>query len=133
MAPILFYDGSCGLCHGAVRFVLKRDKGGVFRFAPLQGGTFQELVPEACRAALPDSLVLREPGGRLLMRSSAVAALLRRLGGLWRLAGALLWIVPRPLRDFGYDRVAMVRHRLFKKPEGVCPVVPQPLRSRFLP
>ena len=133
MAHILFYDGGCGLCHGAVRFVLKRDQKAVFRFAPLQGEAFHELVPEAARLALPDSLVLREPEGRLLMRSSAIIALLRRLGGLWRLLGALLWIVPRPLRDFGYDLVAKVRHRLFKTPEGVCPIVPQPLRDRFLP
>ena len=37
MAPErLFYDGTCALCHGAVRFVLARDRdGSAFRFAPL--------------------------------------------------------------------------------------------------
>ena len=133
MATILFYDGGCGLCHGAVRFALKRDRAGVFRFAPLQGGTFLELVTEVDRAALPDSLVLREPDGRLLTRSAAVVALLQRLGGVWRAMSALLRIVPRPLRDFGYDLVAKTRHRLFKKPEGACPIVPKDLRERFLP
>jgi predicted DCC family thiol-disulfide oxidoreductase YuxK len=130
--PILFYDGGCRLCHGAVRFTLKRDKAGVFRFAPLQGETFLAQVPEAARTSLPDSLVLRELDGRILTRSSAVIGMLRRLGGVWRAVGAMLWILPRPLRDFGYDLVAKVRHRLFKKPEDLCPVVPQPLRDRFL-
>ena len=119
MNPILFYDGTCGLCHGAVLFVLKRDKAGRFRFAPLQGETLAELTPEDVRVALPDSLVLREPDGRLFTRSSAV--------------GALLWIIPRPLRNLGYDLVAKVRHRFFKEPEGACPLVPLELRSRFLP
>jgi len=132
MNPVLFYDGDCGLCHGAVLFVLKRDRAGVFRFAPLQGETLIEQVPEEARAALPDSLVLREPDGRLLTRSSAVVGMLNRLGPLWRAAAALLWIIPRPLRDLGYDLVAKVRHRLFKKPEGACPIVPKDLRGRFL-
>lgn len=132
MNPILFYDGGCGLCHGAVLFVLKRDREAVFRFAPLEGEAFAAEVPEALRAALPDSLALKEPDGRLLTRSSAVVALLRRLGGVWRLAGGLLWLIPRPLRNLGYDLVAKIRHRLFKKPEGACPLVPLELRARFL-
>ena len=38
---ILFYDGSCGLCHRAVRFILAEDRSGTaFRFAPLGGETF---------------------------------------------------------------------------------------------
>ena len=133
MNPILFYDGTCGLCHGAVLFVLKRDKAGRFRFAPLQGETLQELVADGTRAALPDSLVLREPDGRLFTRSSAVVAMLKRLGPFWRVLGALLWIVPRPLRNLGYDGIAKVRHRLFKKPDDACPLVPRELRGRFLP
>ena len=132
MNPILFYDGGCGLCHGAVLFVLKRDREGRFRFAPLQGETLAEQVPAALRTALPDSLVLKEPDGRVLTRSSAIVAMLRHLGGVWSITGALLWIIPRPLRNLGYDLVAKVRHRLFKKPEGACPLVPQELRGRFL-
>lgn len=132
MKPILFYDGGCGLCHRAVLFTLKRDGAGVFRFAPLQGETLAELVPEAARAALPDSLVLREPDGRLRTRSSAVVGMLKRLGFFWKVLGALLWLVPRPLRDYGYDLVAKVRHRFFDKPAGACPVVPKALRDRFL-
>lgn len=132
MNPILFYDGGCGLCHGAVLFVLKRDKDAVFRFAPLGGETFAAEVPDAARALLPDSLVLKEVDGRVLTRSSAVVVMLRHLGGFWRVVGDLLWILPRPLRNLGYDLVAKVRHRLFKQPEGACPLVPKELRGRFL-
>ena len=133
MNPILFYDGACGLCHGAVRFVVKRDTTGLFRFAPLQGETLQRLVSAEVRAVLPDSLVLRQEDGTLLIRSSAVIAMLKRLPGPWPAMGFLLGILPRFLRDFGYDGVAKVRHRLFKKPGGACPLVPPELRDRFLP
>src|SRR5208282_2040504 len=33
---VILYDGVCGLCNRGVRFVLKRDRKGVFRFASLQ-------------------------------------------------------------------------------------------------
>lgn len=133
MRPILFYDGDCGLCHRAVLFTLKRDRQGLLAFAPLRGETVTTLVDEAARTSLPDSLVLREPEGVLRVKSAAVVALLKRLGFFWRLLGAALWIIPRPVRDFGYDLVAKVRHRLFAKPAGACPIVPKGLRDRFLP
>jgi predicted DCC family thiol-disulfide oxidoreductase YuxK len=131
---ILFYDGGCGLCHRAVRFVLAFDRDGrAFRFAPLGGATFLERVPEAERSGLPDSLVLRTEEGALLTRSAAVLHVLRRLGGFFRLLAALGGIVPGVLRDALYDFVARVRFRLFARPDDVCPLVPRDQRARFLP
>lgn len=130
---LLFYDGGCGLCHRAVRFVLWADpEGRAFRFAPLGGETFQALVPAAERERLPDSLVVRTAGGALLTRSTGALHAMRRLGGVWRAMAVLLAIVPRPIRDLVYDFIARVRLRLFAKPTDACPFVPPPLRSRFL-
>jgi len=130
---ILFYDGHCGLCHRAVRFVLAQDKlAGRFYFAPLGGEAFRALVPEWERAGLPDSLVLRTAQGALLVRSAAVLEILDRLGGLWRVVSFVARLVPAALRDALYDWVARVRYRLFARPPGTCPVVPAHLRSRFL-
>mgnify|MGYP001381482332 CR=1 FL=1 len=36
--PIVLYDGVCGFCNRSVQFTLRRDPGGIFRFAPLQSG-----------------------------------------------------------------------------------------------
>jgi predicted DCC family thiol-disulfide oxidoreductase YuxK len=128
----IFYDGGCGLCHRFVRFLLAEDPDGrAFRFAPLQGAAFHAAVPEARRAALPDSIVLRAGNGALLVRSSAVVHALDRLGGLWRLGGRLAVLLPRRLRDGAYDLVAKLRHRLFRRPEASCPLVPESLRRRF--
>ncbi len=130
---VLFYDGYCGLCHRAVRFVLARDPAGDrFCFAPLGGELFRALVGESERAGLPDSLVLRAVGGALLPRSAAVLHILRRLGGLWAIAAFLARLVPAAVWDTLYDSIARVRYRLFARPPGTCPVVPAHLRSRFL-
>jgi predicted DCC family thiol-disulfide oxidoreductase YuxK len=128
----LFYDGSCALCHGAVRFVLARDpEGRAFRFAPLDSDAFRSAAPEAVRAALPDSFVVETSDGRLLTRSTAVLHLLDRLGGPWRVLGRAARIVPRALRDALYDCVARVRYRVFGRETEACPVIPKQLRSRF--
>ena len=130
--PIVFYDGHCGLCHRWVKFVVPRDPAGRFRFAPLQGDTVAELLDEPTRAALPDSIVLRDPDGVLRYKSEAVLAILRGLGGGWWALAELMGVIPWPIRDLGYDMVARVRHRVFKRPEEACPLMPAELRDRFL-
>ena len=128
----LFYDGHCALCHGAVRFVLNHDRSvSATRFAPLQGELFKELVPEAQRASMPDSLVVLTADGALLTRSEAVLHILRRTGGLWRVIAGVGRIVPAPLRDAAYDGVAKIRYRVFGKRDDACPVIPASSRSRF--
>jgi predicted DCC family thiol-disulfide oxidoreductase YuxK len=129
----MFYDGTCGLCHRAVRFVLAEDRHGVFTLAPLQSPAFERLVSVEERADLPDTIVVRSRGGRLLVRSRAVLAIGMALGGLWRLAGLLLTAVPPPLADQVYDFVASVRGRFFAPPDAPCPIVPLRLRDRFTP
>jgi predicted DCC family thiol-disulfide oxidoreductase YuxK len=129
---MVFYDGRCGLCHRAVRFVLAEDRGGgAVRFAPLDGGTFRARVPEARRASLPDSLVVATGGSSLLVRSSAVRHIMERLGGVWRVLAVLAGLLPGRLLDLVYDGVAAVRKRLFAAPPSACPIAPGHLRERF--
>lgn len=129
---MVFYDGACGLCHRTVRFAIARDRDGRhFRFAALGGEAFRRLVPEALRPGLPDSIVILTPGGALLVRSAAVIHILERIGGSWRLMGKLLALVPQGIRDLGYDGIARLRHRLFRRPPDACPVTPPELRARF--
>lgn len=125
----LYYDGTCGLCHRWVLFLLRHDPdGGRFRYAPLGG--------DAWRAAhipgdVPDSLVLQAADGRVLFRSAAVLEILERLGGGWRTLGRVAGLLPRWLLDLGYDGIARVRRHLFVRPPGACPILPAELRARF--
>jgi predicted DCC family thiol-disulfide oxidoreductase YuxK len=130
----LFYDGHCGLCHRSVKFVLKRDRRGqAFRFAPLQGPTFEARVPAERRTGLPDSIVVLTRDGSSLVRSDAFLHILRRLGGGWAVLASVLGVIPRGLRDLVYDFVARIRYRVFGRRDDLCPIVPAELRARFDP
>jgi predicted DCC family thiol-disulfide oxidoreductase YuxK len=128
----LFYDGTCALCHGAVRFALAEDRtGGGLRFAPLQGEAFKERIPEGIRDMLPDSLAVLTIRGVALLKSAAVLHLLAKMGGLWRVLAGIARPVPAPIRDAAYDGVARIRYRVFGKRNDLCPIVPAAFRSRF--
>lgn len=131
--PVVFFDGGCGLCHRAVRLLLRVDRERCLSFAPLGGETFAALVPARERAALPDSLVLRTDDGRLLLRSQAVVGALRIAGGAGAWLAFAAKVLPRALADRLYDALARRRHRLFGRTVEACPVTPGPLRKLFLP
>ena len=127
----IFFDGNCGLCHGLVRFVLKEDRSAQpFSFAPLQGDFVRSVVAEEVRNKFPDSVVVLD-GNNVLVRSAAVIYVMKRLGGLWFLAAALLNFVPRTLRGFGYDCIAPFRKNMFATKKEMCPLVAEPWRSRL--
>lgn len=131
---MIFYDGVCGLCDRTVRFVLRRDDAGRFRFAPLQSDYAAVVLARHGRDAgdLDSVSLLLDPGGpgeRLLAKSDAVLAILDGLGGAWRLAALARWL-PRAWRDAAYDALARRRYRWFGRFEQ-CPIPSPPLRARL--
>jgi predicted DCC family thiol-disulfide oxidoreductase YuxK len=128
--PIILFDGLCNLCHGAVRFVIERDRVAEFSFAPFDSATGRRLLEEAFGDAVPsDSVVLFEDG-KAHVRSEAAIRILQRLGVSGPLF-KLLRIVPRSLRDGVYDLVARNRYRWFGKKQS-CPMPDDGTRDRFL-
>ena len=129
--PVLLYDGQCALCDGSVRAVLAADRGARFRFAALGSAAAAErLAAVPAPAGAADSVVLLA-GGRAWLRSSAVVRALFALGFPWSWLGALVWLVPRPLRDALYDAVAARRSRWFGRLER-CRLPSPAERARFL-
>ena len=128
---VVYYDGSCGLCHRTVRFLLAEDREAIFHYAPLESARFANEVASVEAGELPDSIVLRAPDGQLRVRSAAMIEIGDQLGGIWRALALASRAVPRGLRDAFYDQIAAIRHRLFRRPEGACPVLPPDLRERF--
>jgi predicted DCC family thiol-disulfide oxidoreductase YuxK len=124
MPETIYYDGHCGLCHGFVKFVLKRDADEKYHFAPLDTLTAEE------RFGLPDSIVVRTAQG-VLVKSDAALHVLEGLGGFWAFVATCCRTFPRFMRDFVYDFVARVRYRVFGMRVDVCPIVPRELRKRF--
>ncbi|MGQ0635045.1 MAG: thiol-disulfide oxidoreductase DCC family protein [Planctomycetaceae bacterium] len=126
---IVFFDGVCGLCNYWVDFVLTRDRQARFRFSPLQGELARERLHIRPEEPL-NSIVLVDSSG-ICRKSAAVARILRGLPGPWPIAGWLLWVIPRPLRDLGYDFVARNRYRWFGQKEA-CRLPSPAERERFV-
>lgn len=107
---IILFDGDCAYCNGWVKWITKRDAGQHFSFVPLGSEQGLSLRQEHGVPASVDSIVLVQEG-HAFTRSDAAWRVLDRLPGD-RLWGALLRLVPRPFRNWGYDLVARNRHRL---------------------
>jgi predicted DCC family thiol-disulfide oxidoreductase YuxK len=132
---IIFYDGVCALCNRLNPFVLRQDRRGVFRFAPLQFDVARHaLAKYEISAGDPEMLVVLvdpdRPSERLLVGAGAVFYVLGQLGGVWK-AISLLRVLPAPLLDFGYRLTARNRYRLMGR-YASCPL-PQPeWQDRFI-
>lgn len=129
-APILFFDGTCGFCTRSVQWVLRHDRQSALRFAPLQGQTYAALTIPGKPTDMSSLVLLRD--GRLFTRSSATVRMLRLLGGIWPLIGALLWLIPKPIRDWGYRILARNRYKIAGRADACA--LPTPDQSaRMLP
>lgn len=129
--PVIVFDGVCVLCNGWVRFLLRRDGRGVFRFAAMQTPTGRALLQaNALDPDDPRSFLLIDEAGTWT-DTVAIARVLCRLGGPWTALGVVMQCVPQRLRDATYRCVARNRYRWFGR-HARC-VVPSPeTRGRFI-
>lgn len=125
--PLILFDGVCNLCSSSVQFIIRNDKAGRFRFAPLQSPTGRALLEG--QAHTRNSVVLVE-GEKVFTQSTAALRIARRLDGIWPLLYAFI-VVPAPIRDGVYQFVARNRYRWFGKQDS-CWVPSPELRRRFV-
>jgi predicted DCC family thiol-disulfide oxidoreductase YuxK len=133
-APVLLYDGECGLCNALIRFLMRRDRGGRLRYAPLQSAPAQAYLrahglptQDFSSLVLVDDWEGRGPGR---FKTDGAIGAFEAVGGPLRIA-RFLRIIPRPLRDAAYSAIARVRYAIFGA------YVPRPLEdpsweSRFV-
>lgn len=125
---VLHYDGECGVCHKAVGFALAEVADTGLRFRPLQvdGVDVRQVTSWRLEEADTGSDAV------VYLKTAAVIRLLEAGGGLWRVLACLIRLIPRPLRDAGYDLLARSRRRLAAKPAGLCPLVAPETAARFM-
>lgn len=126
---VVAFDGECLMCSRTIRFCAERDPGERLRFTPLQGERGSDMRgrfgPET-----PDSMLV-ESQGRILDRSDAAIAIGRVMSQPWPILAGITSLVPRPLRNAGYDFVARHRIRWFGKGDA-CALPSDALRRRLL-
>ena len=137
---LVIFDGHCALCSRTVRWLIKRDRRDRLRFAASESLQVAKILQKQAEEGFRDPgppgtiLVLRNAdtaAEQLHRRSDAIVALLAELPKPWPAIGWALGLIPRPLRDLGYETVARWRYRIWGRLES-CPLPTGKERSRFL-
>lgn len=126
-SPVLFFDGVCNLCNGAVQFILTHEKEQKLLFSPLQsemGRKLQAFIPPGT-----DSLVLYEDG-KIYIRSSAALRVASYLKKPYSFLRSLV-IIPTFIRDLLYRLIARQRYVLFGRKDS-CMMPTAELKKRFI-
>jgi predicted DCC family thiol-disulfide oxidoreductase YuxK len=128
---IILFDGVCNLCNGSVIFILQREKNSVFQFASIQSEAGRELL-EWC--GLPrdysQAIVLID-GGKIYLGSTAALKIGQALKFPWSFLSYAGFIVPKLIRDWVYNQIAINRYQWFGK-RDVCMIPTEKLKARFL-
>lgn len=126
---IIFFDGVCNLCNGAVQFVIEWDIKNYFKFAALQSDfSKNKLAPFKLNVKQGDSFVLLE-NGKVYEQSTAALRVAKKLKGLWPALYVFI-IVPPFIRDWIYKFIARNRYKWFGKQES-CWVPTPELKNKF--
>ncbi len=127
---IILFDGVCNLCNKTVQFIIKHDKNDCFRFAALQSEMGKHLTHTyQINTNKVDFIVLITPQQNYFIKSSAALRIAKQLPGYkgW----SILLILPKFLRNYGYDFIAKNRYRWYGKKEK-CMVPTPAIQQKFL-
>lgn len=128
--PVIFFDGLCNLCNGAVQFIIKHDRKDVFRLAALQSDAAKLYLKDKNMGPIGvDSIILFEKG-QIYTRSTAALKIARHLTGGWP-ALYVFMLLPAFIRDYCYDLVARNRYRVWGKRES-CMLPSPDTAKKFL-
>ena len=120
---IIYYDGECGLCHMAVKFILKVDSKDKFYFSPLSNfdNNFKNI----------DSIILKS-GDKVFYESQAIITVFENIDNNWSYLAKVLKIFPINVLDIAYRWVSRNRTKISVKEVSSCPIVPSYYRKRFI-
>ncbi len=130
MKNVILFDGVCNLCNGAITFIIKRDKGDVFRYAALQSDIGKQLAQKHhIHLDKVDSIIL-VTDKEAYLKSTAALRIAQKLSGGWPLLAGFL-ILPAFFRNWVYDLIARNRYKWFGKKDA-CMIPTPELRSKFI-
>jgi predicted DCC family thiol-disulfide oxidoreductase YuxK len=125
---IIFFDGVCNLCNGAVNFVIDHDPEAKFKFAALQSDVAKKKLPQE-RVQHVDSIVLLKQG-KTFIKSEAALLIAKELKFPWSMFQVFL-IIPKFFRDPLYNFIAKRRYKWFGKKDA-CRIPTPELQDRFV-
>jgi predicted DCC family thiol-disulfide oxidoreductase YuxK len=126
--PVFVFDGVCVLCSGGAAWLMRHDKKRIFRLAPAQSPLGAALY--AHYGIEMDATYLLVSGGLPYTKSSGYLHMCKVVGGWWKFF-LVFGLVPRAVRDWGYDIIARNRYRWFGKVE-YCELITDDLKPMLL-
>lgn len=129
-APLAVMDADCAICSWGARMIHRLDTSGRVRICPIQTPLGAALLRHYGLEPTDPSSWLFIDEGRAFQDFDGVIHAARRFGGWGRLATVLL-ILPRPLRDWLYQRLARNRYAIFGRGD-MCALPDPAFQKRLL-
>lgn len=127
---IILFDGVCKLCNGWSQFIIKVDTKQHFKLCSVQSPEGQSILSHFDMPTDHFNTMLYVEGAKCFDKSDAVLNVINKLGFPWRVF-FVFKILPKGLRNWFYDRVALNRYALFGKYD-TCMLPSKENESRFL-
>lgn len=129
-ADIIVFDGACVLCSGFLKFMLRFDRDQRFRFVVAQSELGEAIYAHLGLKSEDYDTNVVIVGGQVHTKLDAFVAAMQALGGPWRIAGVIK-LLPRPVADWLYDRIARNRYAVFGRTDA-CMIPTLNVKARFL-
>ena len=120
---VIYYDGKCGLCHLAVRFILRVDSKSNFYFSPLSNLDIN--------LKNIDSIILKR-GNKVFYEGMAIIMIFENIDNNWNYLAKILKLIPINVLDTAYRWVSRNRAKISVKKVSSCPMVPSSYQKRFI-
>jgi len=111
---VILFDGVCKLCNAWSNFIIKHDHQHVFKLCSVQSNEGQKILRHfGLSTEVYESMLVVE-GNAVYQQSDAFFQVVAKLGYPWKFI-CVFRMVPKLLRNWIYDRIALNRYRLFGK------------------
>lgn len=127
---IILFDAICVICNGWAKFLIQHDKHSKFKLVSAQSPLGEEILKYYAMSTEHYTTMLVIKDGQLYTESSALLKVMQHLGLPFSLMNAG-YLLPRPIRDFLYRRIALNRYQLFGQTNN-CLIPSAENRQHFL-
>jgi predicted DCC family thiol-disulfide oxidoreductase YuxK len=127
---VILFDGICKFCNAWSKFIIKYDKQQLFKLCFVQSTEGQKILRHFNLQTERFDTMLYVEGYKSFDKSDAFFNIIYKLGLPWRLF-YILKILPKRMRNWLYDRIAINRYYLFGKYD-ICTLPTTKNENRFL-
>lgn len=127
---VILFDGVCKLCNAWCNFIIRHDKQQLFKLCSVQSDEGKKILSHFNLPTNSYETMLYVEGNQCFKQSDAFFKIIAQIGFPWKLA-CIFWIIPKSIRNWMYDRIALNRYRIFGK-YNYCTLPSPDHKDRFL-